>query len=262
MSHRQRSKPFRLILLASVFLALVLPAELAARETKPSETQELLSDLGPFSPDKRVRVHAVMNDLFLSIWQIPGKGKKIASAQTSTFANYPVLLITDRNRDKVPDQFAYLRAKNDLDTKEFGFFFDLDRDGATDYLIFFGGPMPRESTKEFDVWWMNYHAIDSNGDGRADQVLYQGSSDMDGNGKVEPEVGLWLIDADYDGAIDAAEYAGGGFDQAVPVKDGQFDFARNMILAGKQVHPGDPIGALWDRILADINGALATQRGR
>lgn len=240
-----------------LFGALALALSAAAHgETKLSRYKDRqLSELGAFRAENRLAVHQVINDLFLRLWQDGKTRKSMARVETKTFPQFPILQLSDTDGDRKAEEFAYQQSPGDMNTQEFGYFFDLNGDGRADYLVFFGGSMTREG-EDFDIWWMNYHAVDSNADGRTDQVLYQGSTDMNGNGKVEPAIGLWLIDDDFDGALDRAVYLGPDLELAAPIDNGRLDLSMNLILRNKTLHPGDPIGGLWDRIFGDINGAL------
>jgi hypothetical protein len=217
--------------------------------------KEQLSRIGAFDPDKRVEVHTTMNELFLRLWGAERKRKIVVTARTLTFPRNPILQISDRDGDTLAEEFAYLREKNNMDTRDFGFFFDLNGDGLADYLIFFGGSVNAEIGESVEIWWMNYHAIDSNGDGTVDNVLYQGSTDLDGNQKVEPDIGLWLIDDDYDTRLDRVMYTGTGMTRLAEVDGDEFDLSDNLVLRGKGLKRGDAFAGLWDQILSDINRA-------
>lgn len=130
--------------------------------------------------------------------------REIKQIRTTTFKGHPILSLSDRNGDGKVDSFAYY-PENSQRTVEFGFVFDLNEDGKIDYLVFNGGPM---MTKDFEaVIWMNYHAIDSNGDGRIDIFVY---NDIDRDGDRRPDRGVtaWLYDDNFDGKVDRAEYRG------------------------------------------------------
>lgn len=246
----------KLVALLVAILAMTATLTAAMGDTKLSRYKESqLSELGAFRPDNRLSVQQIMNDLFMRLWQERRKRQELAKLETSTFPQYPVLGLFDKDGDRKAEEFIYQKTAGDMNSQEFGYFFDLDGNDRVDYLIFYGGSMTKEGA-EFDVWWMNYHAVDSNADNRIDQVLYQGSTDINGNGKVEAEIGLWLIDDDFDGALDRAVYLGPDFEQAVAPENGRLDISMNLILRGKTLRVGDPVGALWDRILDDINHGL------
>jgi hypothetical protein len=176
------------------------------------------------------------------------------------------LYIEDRDGDGKANMFSYLE-KGQQSTYDFGFIFDLNKDGKIDYIVFNGGHL---FVKDFKtMMWHNYHWIDSNYDGKIDCMVY---NDIDLDGDTFPDKGItaWVWDTDYDGFFDKVEYIGytvlipiGGeawfpkddkrFKKIVEEKDDAFlikrAFNRNVKLSTKE-----SIGIL--EILQDINSNL------
>lgn len=250
------------LLLGSCGLIFMSCAGRVSADTPLSRYKERqLANLGRFEPEKMVQVHSVMNDLFLRLWDSEDR-KILYEYEAETFApRYPVLQLLDVDGDDVAEQFAYERERGgDSNSQEFGYFFDLDRDSRIDYVIFYGGPMMSEGAES--MWWMNYHDIDSNADGKTDHALFQGSTDLNRNRRVEPEIGLWLIDVDLDGLLDRAVYLADGFERPVRIRRGRLDLSRNLILEDNDVMVGEPVSRLGDALLSDINEALKSGSDR
>ncbi len=109
--------------------------------------------------------------------------RELRQIRTTIFKDHPILGLSDKDGDSKVDSFAYY-PESSRRTVEFGFVFDLNEDGKIDYLVFNGGPM---MTKDFEaVIWMNYHSMDSNGDGRVDIFIY---NDIDLDGDRRPDRG-------------------------------------------------------------------------
>ena len=130
--------------------------------------------------------------------------EKLYASKTTTMPEHPYLAILDSDHDGAPDQFVYQEVKG-KPSVEFGFLFDLNKDGKVDYFVFNGGPMMNKDLKR--IMWMNYHVLDSNFDGRIDILVY---NDIDLNGDHEADNGVtaWIYDNNFDGSIDSAEYLG------------------------------------------------------
>jgi hypothetical protein len=256
----ERVDAMRYALLVLIAVVLGSFSSIASAESDLSRLkQQTLSELGPFRPEARLSFHHAMNELFMRLWD-QKKRKVLWVGTPSAMSDYEFLHLSDKDGDGVAEEFAYSHEKKAFSSPDFGFFFDLNGDKRADYLIFFGGSLMAEGKGPDDlaIWWMNYHAIDANGDGKVDNVLFQGSSDLNGNGKVEPEIGLWLVDDDYDGTLDRAFYLGPGVEKAVRLKKkGSLDLSHNLILNDKTVRIGDAIGDFWDELLSDINAGIA-----
>lgn len=91
---------------------------------------------------------------------------------------------------------------------DINFFFDINEDGRTDYLVLDVGMSTMVSSGEATGFmWINHHMLDRNQDGRVDTQVF---NDVDLSGDERPDDGLsaWLYDDDFDGRVDGGEYRG------------------------------------------------------
>jgi hypothetical protein len=189
----------------------------------PVHKERTIDVLGPFDFERRVYIHETMDGLAKQLW---GSGKRCVLKSEKTkgsgkfFETFPILELADKDLDGKADQFAYLTEKGN-DSREFGFVFDLNRDGKVDYIVFNGGLLPviTKDKKLKKLVWHNYHWIDSNYDGRVDIQVYTNYIDLDGDKSPDEAISGWVYDTDFDGLIDKAEYLGDGFQQPAEKKE-------------------------------------------
>ena len=244
---------------------LILGLTLSACATQPGQEAEdteaakvfslhkkkTLDELGHFDFDNRLYIHETLNEMAYRLYKTP-YSMIVKNTTIEREGGVSTLVLRDRDIDGQPDQFAYL-PEGESDTMDFGFLFDLNKDGHADYLVFNGGPL---FTKEFKFLWMNYHWIDSNYDGQVD-ILVNNAVTLDDEEK-SPQKGLtaWLYDSDFDGYIDKAEYLSAGFIEPVPEKDGVLTV--NWFLQDQEIIIGENewIKGLSSVVLKDINAIL------
>lgn len=210
--------------------------------------QRTLDELGAFDFDRRFYIYETLDEIANKLEKSP-KRTVLKKVRTNTFEKFPILELWDRDLDGQPDQFVYFHEKGNIHA--FGFIFDLNKDGRVDYLVLNGGPM---FTKEL-FYWMNYHWIDSNYDGKVD-IKVNNAVNLE-TGKWPPKLGLtvWVYDSDFDGYIDKAEYLSEGIAKPVPEKEGILTV--NWSLQDIRVAVGkDRLGDFETKILADVNAAM------
>ena len=215
--------------------------------------KKTLDELSHFDFDNRLYIYQTMDEMVYRLYKTPYNAiVKNTTIEREGAFSFSTLVLRDRDADGQPDQFIYL-PEGENDSMDFGFLFDLNKDGRADYLVFNGGPM---ATEEGKFLWMNYHWIDSNYDGRVD-ILVNNAVTLDGE-ETHPQKGLtaWMYDSDFDGYIDTAEYLSAGFVKPVPVKDGVL--VVNWVLQDQKIviGEGEWVKNLSSVVLKDINANL------
>jgi len=211
--------------------------------------QRTLDELGTFAFDRRFYIYETLDEIANKLWTSP-KSTIVKKTRIEEHGEVGILQLSDRDLDGQPDMFALLPAEGD-DTQDFGFLFDLNKDGRADYLVFNGGPM---FTKESEFYWMNYHWIDSNYDGQID-IMVNNAVAQDASKSPQKGLTAWLYDSDFDGYTDKAEYMGVGITKAVEEKEGVLTV--NWLLEDISIDVGkDPMGEGLTLLLADINAAI------
>jgi len=176
--------------------------------------QKTLDELGPFDFEKRMYIFETINELAYQLKKSPKysllieEKRKIPEEVNDIFY---VLKLEDRDMDGKADQFAF--SEKGEDTQDYGFIFDLNRDGKIDYIVFNGGPM---ITKGLKIVWQNYHWIDSNYDEEIDIFVYNNNIDSNSDKSMDNGISGWVYDTDFDGLVDKAEYR--GYDFVIPIK--------------------------------------------
>lgn len=231
------------------------PKDVEAVKVMSVHKKRTLDELGNFDFGRRLYIYETLDEIANKLWKSPTT-TILTKKNIDTFEKFPILELIDRDLDGQPDQFAYV-AEEGGSTQEFGFFFDLNKDGRVDYLVFNGGPM---FTQELKFYWMNYHWIDSNNDGRVDMKVNNAVSLEAGKQPSKPDLTVWLYDIDLDGKIDAAEYLGEGIVKPVPQNDGVLSV--NWFMRDRSIPVGkESIADLENKILADINEAVHFTEG-
>ncbi|NIP45126.1 MAG: hypothetical protein GWO29_01410 [Gammaproteobacteria bacterium] len=187
------------------------------------EAEQLMGRLGPdamrgpwtreydkrqvtaYRPERQLWIYETM-DYRANRLRVSPHGHIVDVGLAPSGQNQVILIISDRDRDGTADEFAYLTDPQ-KQVEDFGFMFDLDKNGQFDYIVFNGGPMVSQRPTGKAMYWMNYHWIDSNGDGRIDIVV---DNDIDRDSDSLPELGVtaWIYDEDYDGYVDSSEFLG------------------------------------------------------
>ena len=175
-----------------------------------------LSRIDPRDAKRRWDAYRAIGGVFDRLWRQPAARTVVKSGEYPTLERFPLLQLEDRDGDGKAEFFAYLPPDGSDRTQEFGAFFDLDHDGRSDWIVFYGGVLFTKKMKSF-VW--HHHGIDTNGDGQFDIRVY-GAIDMDGDGLPEENATAWLYDVDHDGLVDKAEHIIGGRVSAIEPDDG------------------------------------------
>jgi hypothetical protein len=180
--------------------------------------QKTLDELDSFDFERRMYIYETIDELANQLWDSP-KLFSLKKEKKETFEGFPILQLSDKDLDGKADEFAYLPQEG-RDTQEFGFMFDLNKNGKIDYIVFNGGLIPTKGFKK--MIWQNYHGIDSNYDRKVDIFVYSNNIDLDGDKSLDEGISGWVYDTDFDGTVDKAEYLGENFIKPVEKREGIF----------------------------------------
>lgn len=198
-----------------LLLLLCLTGATPLYPAAPSSHIQLSSDTFPYT--NRLATFLAIDERANQLWHSK-KIKLLKTTSSATIPELPVLQLFDRDGDRKGEEFAYMDKKHH-ESPEFGFYFDTDGDKRPDYIIYNGGPM---FSKDFSrMFWLNYHWIDSNGDGKIDIMIYN-TVRPKGDDLYDEGISAWIYDRDFDGVFDSAEYLGKEFQQNIEKKDGAF----------------------------------------
>lgn len=216
---------------------------------KPVGRLNVLEGFDRFKHDQRIHIHDILDMHVQRIWN-SRYTRELQSTRSNTFSKLPRLVISDRDADRRADQFSYLPEQGG-DTQDFGFMFDLNRDGLVDYVLFYQGTMVSTAGGSFRMVWTFYHWIDSNYDGRIDILVFP---DADRNQDKELDLGVyaWLYDTDFNGTLDSGEYAGAGVQEPIEIVDGRLDL--KIVLQRKIEHQDTALLEFANKVLIDLNG--------
>lgn len=227
-------------LIVSVVMALsfVIPGD--AQEFTPLNLlalreQATLKRLSTYEAKHRLAYYETMNRLVNRL-RTSSTLVKIKTIRSTAFGSgYPRLLFFDRDGDGLPDEWQYL-SKNGNDNQEFGFIFDTNGDGHADYIVFNGGIDMSFANNSFKFIWWNIHLIDTNHDGHFDVMVVNDIS-LHKPHVVDNGVSAWLYDSNHDGKIDTAEYLGPGIKKPLARVHGKFRVQYSAL--GTKDYPAD-----------------------
>lgn len=208
-----------------------------------------LIEIGPYDDARRLQAYAAISELFDHLWLDPENKKVLKRADRSNLENM-VFQLEDRDADGKADFYVYYRPGKYNQAQDFGAFFDLNRDGRPDWIVFYGGSM---FTKDFKPLYWHQHGIDTNGDGKFD-IWVIGAIDMDGDGFVDDGATAWIQDVDHDGLVDKAYHVVG--DRVIPIKPKGKRLPLRCVMRFAQARIGKPIIDLFSKIAADITANL------
>ena len=161
---------------------------------------ENVSKMLPFNIDNRINFYQSM-DLIPRI--VLGKlERKFISKKQCVINDKPYFIaFYDYDSDGLADQFVLLTLEGKAISNEFGFLFDLNKDGKTDYIVYNGGTM---MSKNNDFYYFFYHWIDSDFDGKIDALAYNVFVNP-GDSLPDPNTVLWIMDADKNAKPDSVD---------------------------------------------------------
>lgn len=236
---------------ARLLCAAVLAAALAVCATAPTMNQaERARAVGPWEPARRVEAWRTVDRL--AVEELAARRHVGRNVVTSVSLEGGRLELASFRSDRRVDQFA-LYAPGANDTSDFGYLFDVAGRGRFDWIVFVGGPM---LWNDGSMGFMDYHAIDTDGDGRVDVLVFNAVAPGGGR-QAEAGVSAWLYDRDHDGVLDDGEYLGPDGSRPVP-RDG--DELVLVTWSGPQrisTRVPDQTLRLFSEVLAQANAASA-----
>lgn len=232
-----------------------------SKEKRPTAAKTSLDNLNylkgfkRFEFDERVKIYEAIDKQIRAIWDSK-YSNDTHSSTSSTFKRIglPRFVLMDRNADGKPDQFSYLpKNSGRKESQDFGFMYDLNRDGKADYLLYYQGTMFTITSGKLKIVWTFYHLIDSNYDGRIDIWVYP-DVDRNGDKKSDLDVYAWLYDSNHNGKLDRGEYAGKGITEPIKVSGGRFQL--QTVTNPKVKYNDTEILKFANSMLADINETI------
>lgn len=162
--------------------------------------KENASKMLPFNRDNRMDFYQSMEFLPRIVW---GKiEQKLLLKKQCIISDVSYLLaLYDYDTDGIADQFVLQTLEGKNVSQEFGFMYDLNKDGKTDYVVYNGG---LAMDKNNDFYYYFYHWIDSNFDGTID-VLTSNVFVSPGDSLPDPNPVLWIMDTDKNGKPDSID---------------------------------------------------------
>ena len=227
-----------------------------ARDTDAIKTiqtykQKTIDELGPFRFDERKYIYETLDELANQL-RASRKYTVLLRKETKTIDLFPILELIDRDGDGKADQFVYLPKGGEMpkdygfsSSQEFGFIFDLNKDGKIDYIVFNQG---LAMTKDMKPYWSKYHWIDSNYDGKIDIIVIP-TIDLDGDKFPDEGVTGWVYDTDFDGEVDKAENLGKNFQKSIKKTEVGFTIKGWT----REVKVEKDFSSFTNKVLSDIN---------
>ncbi len=161
---------------------------------------EKIWKLSSFNNDNRMDFYQSMDLLPRIVW---GKleSKFLTKKQCTINNESYMLVLSDYDNDAIADQFVLQTLDGKDVWKEFGFMYDLNKDGKIDYIVYNGG---FELSKNNDFYYFFYHWIDADFDGKMDALAYNVFVHP-GDSLPDPNTVLWIMDTDKNGEPDSID---------------------------------------------------------
>ncbi|WP_069309190.1 EF-hand domain-containing protein [Porphyrobacter sp. LM 6] len=228
-----------------------------AAPNKPTTPEaRRLAKVSPYADARRWETFLAVREVFRRNWLKPKSTAPFRQGQSSTFTQYPLLQVEDRDSDGKADFFAYLPPDGSDQTQEFGAFFDLDGNGQTDCVVVYGGLL-FDARMEAILW--HHYALDTDGDGKFDVRVFE-AIDLGHDGLPDDGVTAWVYDTDHDGLIDKAEHiAKGNITAITPQADGRLDLGYILHTEpAEQPRIGGPVPTdFFEMVAREVDALLA-----
>lgn len=170
-------------------------------EKYKSTKEKISATFVPFDISRRAELYQSMDMLPQIVW---GKVEpNLINKKTLTLSGSDILIeYYDLDRDKIVDLFVFKDPKGEKNFRQdFGFPYDLNKDGRFDYILYNGG-LALSNNKDF--YHYLYHWIDTDFDGKLD-VYANNIVSEDKNSETNPNVILWVMDRTKDGKPDLVD---------------------------------------------------------
>lgn len=181
----------------------------------------LINEFIPFNTDKRIQLFKSVDQLPKILW---GKIQpKFINKNKCELTNKSyIIALYDFDNDRRPDQFVLETQDEKVLQNEFGFIYDLNNDGKTDYILYNGGSMIDNNN---NFYYFFYHWVDTDYDGKIDAVannivIHPNDSHPD------PQNVLWIMDTDKDNKPDFVDLTNIRNGEKIPVTftDGTWNY--------------------------------------
>ena len=163
--------------------------------------ENAINKFSSFNINNRKELYQTMDLLPRLVW---GKlNRKFLKDHKCIINNKDYLIAYyDFDNDEIADQFVLQTLDRQEIQNEFGFIYDLNKDGKTDYIIYNGGFMITDENPFFQYF---YHWIDTNFDGIIDALAYNHViyfNDL----RPDPNKIFWIMDIDKNGKPDSVDF--------------------------------------------------------
>ena len=162
---------------------------------------KISEELVPFNMENRAELHKSMDSLPRIVW---GKVKRdLINKKNHTLNNNSYMMaFYDLDNDSLMDQFVLQTIEGKEMQQEFGFPYDLNKDGKIDYIIYNGGTAISNTN---EIYYYFYHWIDTDYDGKIDAVANNIIVQQD-SPQPDPRIILWIMDRNADGKPDYIDF--------------------------------------------------------
>ncbi len=126
-----------------LFLLLIIACFLLIGCTSQQLRKEATTEkLETFKFNERKNIYQTLDELANRL-RASRKYTVLIRKETNSFEDFPILELVDRDGDGKADMFVYVTKSGELPkgypfrgSQEFGFIFDLNKDGKIDYVVF------------------------------------------------------------------------------------------------------------------------------
>lgn len=143
--------------------------------------------------EKRMLLFQSMDSVPRMVWGA-FKPKFINKKQFKSPAGSYLMNLYDYDDDGVADNFVLQTSEGKELNREFGFAYDLNKDGKTDYIVFNGGFMVGKNN---EFYYFFYHWIDTNYDGKIDTTACKTYINP-GDSLPDSNIIIWVMDTNND----------------------------------------------------------------
>lgn len=196
--------------------------------------ENVMNKFASFDINNRMELYKSMDLLPRLIW---GKlNRKFLTDHKCIIKNRDYsIAFYDYDNDGFADQFVLQTLDKKEIKDEFGFVYDLNKDGKIDYIIYNGGLMITNDNPFFKYF---YHWIDTNYDGIIDAIVYDYviySNDSHPN----PNKIFWIMDLDKNGKPDSVDFIDVHSGNVNPIIASEGIWSYNTLFGIKTINSND-----------------------
>jgi len=196
--------------------------------------KEAIDKFGEFDLTNRMELYQLMDQLPRIVF---GKLQpKLLANKNYTINNTDYLVaFYDYDNDGLADQFVLQTLGKKIINNEFGFIYDLNKDGKMDYIIYNGGSM---ITNDDPFFYYFYHWIDTNFDGIVDALAYNNIIYFN-DSRPDPTKIFWIMDIDKNGKPDLVDFIDIKKGNVNPINDSEGIWTYKNLFGSKTIHSED-----------------------